>query len=352
VPSVAKKSRNQRQAEAAVDAFRQDLGPFVVAAETTRMPMIFTDAKAPGHLIIFANEAVIALTGYSREELLGRRLDFLAARGPGSPGTIQVEGAFADSAEDITEGHYRHKDGGVFRAALFITPVRDRTGDVVQHFISLVDLSKHEREEERLRFLLDELNHRTQNTLATVQSIVLQTLHGRVAKDVVDTLEQRILALAKAHSLLGRENWEAVPLHDVLEAILRPVIADGHAAQVSIAGPDVRLGPRPALSLALGLHELAANATRHGALADRAGRVEIAWGMVATPKGDRMRLEWRERDGPTVAPPTRKGFGARLLHDDLAQDLRGEVCVDYAPAGMVCTIVMPVSRTQGAARHD
>ncbi|CAN7405893.1 PAS domain-containing protein [Phenylobacterium sp. LjRoot225] len=359
MPRVVQKSPGQKRAEAAVEGFRRDLGPFVVAAETTRMPMIFTDAKAPGHPIVFVNDSVIALTGYSREEMLGQRLDFLAARGGDPRGLIQVEGAFADNAEDDREAHYRHKGGGVFRAAMVISPVRDKTGEVVQHFISLVDLSKHEREEERLRFLLDELNHRTQNTLATVQSVVLQTLRGHAEKDVIDTLERRVLALSKAHGLLGRENWEAVPLRDVLEAILRPITSNGDQARnghqpcrISMEGPDVRLAPKAALTLALALHEMATNATSHGALStDGDGQVHVAWGMVATPDGERMRLQWREHGGPPVTPPTRKGFGSRLLDSGLAQELRGAVNVDYAAGGLVCTIVMPVSKPQAVARH-
>jgi PAS domain S-box-containing protein len=355
MPRVAIKSPRQKKAEAAVDTFRKDLGPFVVAAETTRMPMVFTDAKATGHPITFVNDSFLALTGYSRAEVLGQRFDFLSSRGADCEAS--VEAAFAEGAEPDTESYYRRKDGTVFRAALFISPVRDEAGVVVQHFISLVDLSKHEREEERLRFLLDELNHRTQNALATVQSIVLQTLRGTPDRGLVETLERRILALSKAHGLLGRDNWDAVPLHDVLDAILRPLALRGsqtshRPSRVSVEGPDVRLSPKAALTLALVLHEMATNATRHGALSNgRGGQVDVDWGMVPTSNGDQMRLRWRESGGPRVAPPTRRGFGSRLLEDALAQEVHGEVSLDYAPAGMVCTITMPVSGAQGASQH-
>jgi PAS domain S-box-containing protein len=176
MPKIARKSAGQKRAEATVEGFRRHLGPFVVAAETSRKPMLFTDAKAPGHPIIFVNDSFLALTGFAREEVMGQRLDYMSARGGGRESLTQVEDAFGDAAADVTESYYRRKDGEVFRAAVFISPVRDETGDIIEHFISLMDLSKHEREEERLRFLLDELNHRTQNTLASVQSIVLQTL--------------------------------------------------------------------------------------------------------------------------------------------------------------------------------
>ena len=148
----------------------------------------------------------------------------------------------------------------MFWAAFFTSPIRDKTGDVVQHFVSVVDLTKHKQGEDRLRFLLAELNHRTQNTLATVQAIAVQTLRGAADKEVVDTFEGRILALSKAHSLLGRKDWERVSLRDVIDQILQPFgLNDRRVARFSVGGEDVRLQPKAALTLAMVFHELATN---------------------------------------------------------------------------------------------
>lgn len=140
--------------------------------------MVFTDAKEPNHPLIFSNDSFLSLAGYSRKEVLGQSFDFLLGR-PADPAALaQVEAAFAGNSESDFEICFRRKDGSTFWAATFISPVRDKTGDIVQHFVSFVDLSKHIQKEEHLRFLLDELNHRTQNTLATVQAIAVQTLRG------------------------------------------------------------------------------------------------------------------------------------------------------------------------------
>jgi PAS domain S-box-containing protein len=210
MPSEENKSKEQKAAESEVESFRKELGPFVVAAETTRMAMVFTDAKEPNHPLIFANDSFLSLTGYDREEVLGQSFDFLMARPADPEALAQVEAAFAGSSESGSEIRFRRKDGSMFWAAFFTSPIRDKTGDIVQHFASLVDLTKHNQEEDRLRFLLSELNHRTQNTLATVQAIAVQTLRGAADKEVVDAFEGRILVLSKAHSLLGRKHWEAV----------------------------------------------------------------------------------------------------------------------------------------------
>jgi PAS domain S-box-containing protein len=349
MPSEENKSKEQKAAESEVESFRKDLGPFVVAAETTRMAMVFTDAKVPNHPLIFANDSFLSLTGYDREEVLGQSFDFLLAR-PANPDALaQVEAAFAGGSERDCEIRFRRKDGKMFWAAFFVSPIRDKSGDVVQHFSSFVDITKHTQEEERLRFLLDELNHRTQNTLATVQAIAVQTLRGAADKEVVGAFEGRILALAKAHSLLGRKLWEAVSLRDVIDQILRPFgLNDRRVARFSVAGDDVRLQPKTALTLAMVFHELATNAAKHGALSNgAAGKIDIVWQVEPTPQGDRMRLRWQESGGPLVTPPGRKGFGSRLIEGGLAQELDGEVRLEYEPAGAVCQIIMPVPREAG-----
>ena len=234
----------------------------------------------------------------------------------------------------------------MFWAAIFISPVRDESGDVVQHFASFVDLTKQKKEEDHLRFLLDELNHRTQNMLATVQAIAVQTLRGATDEDVIDAFEGRILALSKAHSLLGRENWDRVGLCDVIDQILQPFGLNApRRSRLSVEGDHVRLQPKTVLTLAMVFHELAINAAKHGALSnDAAGQIDIAWQVEPAPQGDRMRLRWQESGGPPVTPPGRKGFGSRLIEGGLAQELDGEVRLDYEPAGVVCQIVLPVPR--------
>ena len=157
MPKIENKSEEQKVAEAGVESFRKDLGPFVVAAETTRMPMVFTDAKEPGHPIIFANDSFLSLTGYDREEVLGHRFSFLMARGADPKGLAQVEAAFAGGTDHGSEIRYRRKDGSMFWAAIFISPVRDEGGELVQHFASFVDLTKQKQEQAQSTMMINEL---------------------------------------------------------------------------------------------------------------------------------------------------------------------------------------------------
>ena len=354
MPGEENKSGAQKAAEAEVEGFRNVLGPFVVAAETTRMAMVFMDAKEDGKPIIFVNDSFLALTGYAQEEVLGQSFDFLIAPGAKAEEVAQIEAAFEGSADSDPEIRCRRNDGSVFWASIFISPVRDESGDVVQHFASFVNLTKHRQERERLRFLLDELNHRTQNTLATVLAIAGQTLRGMADEEVINVFEGRILALSKAHGLLGRENWDGIGLHDVINEILQPFgLNDSRAARFSVTGDDIRLQPKASLTLAMVFHELATNAVKHGALSNgAAGRIDIAWQVESVPQGDQMRLRWRESGGPPVTPPSHKGYGSRLIERGLAQELNGEVRLDYEPAGVVCEIVMPATQGGGWMSHD
>jgi len=338
------KSNGRRAAESKVEGFRKNLGPFVAATETTRMPTVFTDAGAPGNPILFANDSFLILLGFDREELMGQPFASLFANKLDQEMVAQVEAAFGDRLDSCSDICYRRKDGEVLWAATVIGPVRNRKGEIEQHFASFVDLTRHKREEERLRLCLDELNHRTQNTLATVQSIAVQTLRGAADDTVVEVFEGRVLALSRAHSLLGRDHWEAIGLRDVMDQMLQPFgLNDARVARFSVVGDDVNLAPKAALTLAMVLHELATNAAKYGALsAVDAGTVEIAWELDPTPLSDRLQFRWREDGGPPVRANGHKGFGSRLIEGALARELDGEVRLCFGLAGVSCEIDMPL----------
>jgi PAS domain S-box-containing protein len=340
------KFEEQEVAEAEVESFRKDLGPFVVAAETTRMAMVFTEAKEPNHPIVFANDSFLSLTGYAREELLGQNFKFLMTRGTDPEALAQVDAAFDGSSRKDPEVHYRRMDGIDFWATTFVNPVRDESGAVVQHFISLVDLTEHKQEQARSKMLIDELNHRVKNTLSTVQSIVGQALRTNTdAKAIRDSIESRLFALSRSHDLLTRENWEGAGLLDLVKGAVEPFrVANGRPDRFQITGENIRLPPKATLALGIALNELAANAVKSGALSTEAGSVLIDWRIEPAPEVDRLILHWREKDGPPVTPPSEKGIGSRVIERGLVHELQGTVNLDFRAEGVVCTIDFPAPR--------
>jgi PAS domain S-box-containing protein len=192
--------------------------------------------------------------------------------------------------------------------------------------------------EERRDLLINELNHRVKNTLATVQSIATQTLrNASTTSQAREDLDVRLLALSRTHDVLTRESWEGAGLHEIILDALNPYRGRGEK-RFRIGGPELRLTPRMALALALALHELATNAVKYGALSNETGEISIAWTLDSEGSSPQFHLRWEERGGPPVEPPKRRGFGTRLIERSLAQDLGGDVRIEFAPTGLVCSI--------------
>jgi PAS domain S-box-containing protein len=200
----------QDSAEAEVERFRDQLGPFVVAAEKTRMAMVFTNSKVTENPIIFANDSFLELTGYERDEVLGASFTSLMAKGLGSAETAMIDAAFAGTADSEPVICYRRRDETTFWASVFISPVCNADGGVVQHFVSIVDETEHHKKQDHCEMLIDELNHRVKNTLATVQSITRQALrNSNDPATIGESIESRIfclvpLARSAQPSKLGR----------------------------------------------------------------------------------------------------------------------------------------------------
>jgi PAS domain S-box-containing protein len=344
MPNTPRKSDKQKVAEAKVAGFESELGPFVVAAETTRMAMVFTDATASGNPIIFANDSFLTLTGYSRKEVLGQSFNFLMTHAADSDALAKIEAEFLGTSGGGSEISYRRKDGSTFWAGLFISPVRLENGDIVQYFASFVDLSALKEEQAHSKILIDELNHRVKNTLATVQSIVWQALRtADDAKIIREDIEARLFALSRSHDLLTKENWTSAGLVDLLNDTLKPfAVADGQPQRIVIKGENIGFPPKAALALGIAFHELATNAVKYGALSNAVGSILIEWKIEAASEGSRLILNWQEKDGPLVSRPSRKGFGSRVIEGGLAQELGGTVHLDYRPAGLLCSMNVPV----------
>jgi PAS domain S-box-containing protein len=206
-----------------------------------------------------------------------------------------------------------------------------------------VDITEMKKAEEHQQLLINELNHRVKNTLATVQSIASQSLRNAgTASEARDAVEGRLFALSRAHDVLTRENWDGAYLREVVQEAIAPFQAKGHS-RFDLRGREVRLSPRIALAVAMALQELGTNAVKYGALSNQAGHIAISWSVTKQAGGAVLEMTWREMDGPTVSEPVRRGFGTRLIERSLAQELHGDVTIAFAPTGVVCTIRAPLN---------
>lgn len=233
---------------------------------------------------------------------------------------------------------YERPDGGRGSVLAYPTPLYDDAGTLVGAINMLVDITDRKQAETRQKVLLDELNHRVKNTLATIQSLAGQTFRGDGAPEAMAAaFEARLLALSKAHDQLAERHWSDADLKSLATAVLAPF----EGRSVALDGGPLRLSPRAAVTIAMALNELAANAERFGALSTPDGQLRVSW---RSDGAGGLVLTWVETNGPPVSPPLRRGFGRRFLEAALSRELGGHAELEFAPEGLRCTIRTPARR--------
>ena len=289
----------------------------------------------------------------------GQRLmevsDFNAIRGCPWPDFWQGEGnadAKAAVAAALAGGRGRFQGEASTMAGtpkfwdVQVTPILGEDGRPAKLLSVSRDITAQKLAEQQQALLHEELAHRVKNTLAVVQAIASQTLRGDVTlAGARDAFTRRLATLARANDILLQSSWTAASLKAIIEAAA--AVHGTASSRIAIEGPEVKIGPRAALSFALALHELSTNAVKYGALSTASGRVRISWALTRG-RPQAFSFEWAEVGGPPVTPPTRTGFGTRLIDRMLASSLEADVRLDYAPRGVTLTVLGPLDRLQAA----
>jgi PAS domain S-box-containing protein len=286
-----------------------------------------------------------SITGYSEQEMIGRDFCTLFTDADLAAGVHREElsNALVNGVNEDCRWH-RRKDGRRFWGNGLTMSLHHDSAALMKIFR---DETLVKQAEERRLLLLNELNHRVRNTLATVQSVTEHTLRGSsVAPETQKALSNRLMALSRAHDILVAQNWAGADLDVLVHEATKPY--DRRPSPFAIDGPLVRLHPSQAVTLSLVLHELATNAVKYGALSAQEGQVEVSWNVGVDAVGARrITLLWREQGGPTVVAPTRTGFGSRLIRGALAGD-NGEAKIDYHAEGLRCSLSVALIETTHA----
>lgn len=315
---------------------------FHQAMEQTRMAMCVSDPHRADTPIVFVNQAFVEMTGYPREEVLGRNCRFLQGADTAPTQVARIREALERREVAVVEILNYRRDGTPFWNALHVGPIFGPDGRLTHFYGSQWDVTA--LVEERRRSHLDrqvasELRHRTSNLFVVIDAIV--SLSARGAGDagaLAETISERIRALGRAHraSLDPHAAGERCLLGDLVVAILEPYRMQG-AGRLELMGPEVVLPDPLVTPLGLALHELATNATKYGALGAVEGRLSVAWRREGA---DALVLEWTEEGGPAVragpggAPTTRgTGTGTRILHGVLS-GAGASVETDWRPGGL------------------
>jgi PAS domain S-box-containing protein len=211
----------------------------------------------------------------------------------------------------------------------------DKNGRVVRVSGVTVDITERKQAEERQTLLAREVDHRAKNALALAQSIVRLT-RGDSVKTYVQSVEGRINALARVHTVLSLSSWQGAEIRKLIDEELAPYSTGD---QISLRGSEVQLQPATAQTVALVLHELVTNSAKYGALSTLSGRLSVSW----EDQAGLLKIIWAETGGPPVEKPVSRGFGTRSVIASIESQLGGQAEFDWRPEGLICRLSLPLA---------
>lgn len=204
------------------------------------------------------------------------------------------------------------------------------------HEAAQIEIEQREQVEQTKDLLLREVQHRVKNTISMMQVLASKTYRS-ATREEHEAFAARLQALAGAYDLLSDQNWHRAHIASVVEGALRP-FREGQEHRFEVSGPDAWLEAQKSVLLAMITHELATNALKYGGLSNKNGTVNLTWQLMETENGQqRVKLEWQETGGPSVAAPKRAGFGTRLIKQALRAE-GGRVRFNFAPDGAKCIL--------------
>jgi PAS domain S-box-containing protein len=287
----------------------------------------------PDGIILWANRTEMDMLGFGPEEYIGRHIEEFHADLPVIQSILQRL-ANRETLQNC-EARLRCKDGSIRNVLINSNVLWD--GDKFVHTRCFTrDVTERRQSEAQISILAREAEHRAKNVLATVQATV-HLSHADTTDGLKQAIEGRIQALANVHTLFVQSRWTGAELHTLVTQELSPYCQDGET-RARIEGPSVLLEPAIAQTIAVTLHELATNAAKYGALSLAQGQVHIMWSRAAD---GRLVLRWTETGGPPAKPPTRRGFGTRVMEGMIGGQLKGEMRFDWREDGLICEIILP-----------
>lgn len=285
------------------------------------------------------NEGATRIFGYDADEMIGQPIIRIIPP--------ELHGEEKSILAKLRRGEHVHhyesvrvaKDGHRVEISLSVSPLRSSSGEIVGASKVARDISDRKQAERSQQLLVEELNHRVKNTLATVQAIAnLSSRRARGLGEFVSSFTGRVQALAKAHTLLTRARMEGAEITSLVrEQVLLDDVGDG---RVTCSGPTLLVGAQSTVHLAMVLHELATNARKYGALSVADGRLSIVWELRAEA-GRILLMHWEERGAPTVSVPKGQGFGTTLIEQSL-RGHGGAVSMRYLADGVTAEIRLPL----------
>lgn len=320
---------------------------FEQAMAQTRMAVCLTDPRLPDDPIIFCNEAFEQLTGYRREEIIGRNCRFLQGPDTDQRQVTKIREAIQEEDVVVVEILNYRKDGSSFWNTLHLGPIYDAEGNLTYFFGSqwdVTDIHQSRAEERHAKALAREISHRMKNVFAVIGGIVNITGRSMDAKNVANKINDRVQALGRSYEpTLDDAVLGTIQVGQAIRSVLAPYDPEGN--RIGFNGNGVRTEPNAISAIGLALHELATNATKYGALSNDEGTVEVSW-VHRKDKLDRnsLEIEWIESGGPPIEGAPQPGGTGFDIADTLLAHSRGTLERNWNTGGLRALITVPIGR--------
>jgi|tagenome__1003787_1003787.scaffolds.fasta_scaffold20950722_2 PAS domain S-box-containing protein len=342
-PGFVKIARDRSEQHHVEECLRENEERFRLLA--TSIPQLVFLTRPDGNRT-WGSPQWIAFTGLSLEESLG--FGWLEAVHPEDRKATQAAWDEAlETGNYYAEHRVKRQRDGAYRWHQTRAKPLDHADRTSKDWVgTMTDIHELRSVQDRQQVLMAELQHRTRNVLAVVQSIASHTMRSTSSIEAFSSeFGSRLRALGRVQSLLARAEKQAVDLGALVEAELA-AHGDGqmNADKIKISGPRVDLPAAAAQALGLAVHELVTNAVKYGALAHDQGKLAVVWDLKTTDATPRVALHWVETGVamPTPAIPPRKGYGSQLIERALPYQLAASTKLEFRPEGIACTIEVPV----------
>jgi PAS domain S-box-containing protein len=323
----------RRQIEIALGETDQRLRSLASIVESSDDAIV---SKSLGGIITSWNKAAERVFGYSAREAIGQPITLVIPEDRQSEEREILTRIRRGERIDHFETIRQRKDGGLIHISLTVSPVKDADGTIVGASKIARDITEQKRNQEQIRVLAREAEHRSKNILSNVQAII-NLSQADTSESLKEVISGRIQAMANVHSLFVETRWIGAEVSAIAKQELAPYL-DEHDTRVRIEGLQTVLEPTAAQAIAVVLHELATNASKYGALSNAKGQIRLTW---SRSEDGQLALRWTELGGPSVNAPERKGFGSRLIEGTISP-LGGKVLFDWRSEGLVCEIAVPI----------
>ena len=277
------------------------------------------------------NKGAERLFGYKAHDMIGKSITLLIPAGRHNEEPEIINRIRRGERFEHYETVRIRKDGSMVDISLTVSPVSDDSGKVIGASKIARDITDRKQAQARTEFLTKEIQHRTKNLFAVVQSVVGRSFAGkRTVEEAQSSVMDRLHSLGQTHLMLMDKDWQGADLVDVVGSEMSP-----YAGRVTVDGPSILLNAKAAQNFALMLHELATNAAKYGSLSNTSGQVHIGWSVTQPNGSQRYVFHWQERGGPIVDEPKGKGFGSAVLEQVMSEYCDRQPVIDFAKAGFI-----------------